>query len=456
MIHLFCAIPILLFGSAAVDDAGFFTLAEPEPERPYYTGTVQPSQTVQISFPVTGRLSYVAPEKSEATGSVYNAAGDIVEPGTLLARHHTDKAAINVELARTKVAHRTAVLADRKCTLDRESRLAARDATSAKVLQNARTAYDVAQSELDQARQDLALAEEVLDACRVPAPYGGVVSRVHRSRNASVAYSASAMTFSVLSTVKVVVELPEHLLRQLDPSDRVTIYPGGREKPVSARSFDLVSGKLECLVENPKFFSVPPGGAKRPRFTALGSVRDGRIHPGASLWITAAAILPDGDGHYVRKFEAEKGETEQRLGQARKVPVKKLDRYIMHGNERFCAVSPTRALTDGDRVIVPTEDDDEFKDGVIALYAPPRYRFYPGQQLGVRFSRAFRETGFYVPSKAVSATPDRRAHFVRCRLDGKTVRLPVRARAFGDWTLIDAYELEPGMRIVMPEERPSL
>ncbi len=441
----------------ALSAAELFTLERSEPERPYYAGRVYPAHSVGVSFPVTGRLVEVAPAKSLAYGSVYDKDGNILEPGTILARQNNDRAKLSVERARDNVQHCRIILADRKCTLDRELPLAKRNAVSAKSLQNAQNLYDIALSNLTQAEKDLALAEETLDACTIPASFSGIVSRVLRARDASVAYSANAMIFQALSPLKIVVEVPPHVLKKLDASVQVMIYPGGREKPVPAwpDSLDISSGKLECLVDNPLLPSqLTEEERKLPQISGLSFIPAPEVRREAGIvWIAPEALRTEQDTRFVWKFEKTKDMSSQtpqsRIGVMRKVAVRQFDRYIFHGDIRLCAVE-SRDLACGD--ILVTGAVPSINNGDFAVYAPGRRLFHVNQHIAVRFSESFSEDGFYVPPQAIFASQDRCSFYVRLFRDGKLFKQPVSAEPLGDWTLIDACELEPGMQIALSNE----
>lgn len=139
--------------------------------------------------------------------TVEAAPGDRVEAGDVLltlddptARFALEQAQAEHKAAELVVAGRRIELSQARTALARTEALAAREAVSRKLLDEARTAFDAAQNALAQAEQDVAqaelairIAEEPVAALTIRAPFAGTITR----RSANVGDTVLARADSV-------------------------------------------------------------------------------------------------------------------------------------------------------------------------------------------------------------------------------------------------------------------
>lgn len=230
----------------------------------------EPVERVETSI---GRLrANTAPAVSAETGGRIAAilvdAGDEVEAGEVLARIEPEVQQISVNSARAEVRRLEALLENEGRRVERLSDLARQQSVAQDQLDEARTAVESLQAQLEAARSRLADAEYNLRQTQVLSPVSGSVQARLVSDGDYV--SAGTRLFELVSTqaLRAFLPLPEHLQDYVEIGQPVRLaIPARPDEQVAAEVTDLrpavgeASRAIELIVDldNPGHWR--PGGS---------------------------------------------------------------------------------------------------------------------------------------------------------------------------------------------------
>lgn len=195
---------------------------------------IEPADRVELSTSVAGVVADVAVDR-----------GDVVEAGQIVARLDTSVEEIALELARARannphvVRSREARLAFLQAQAERNLQLAARNATSAKLSEEAQMEASLAQEELEEARLDRRLAEiearqteAILNQKIVRSPIAGVVVERMLSPGEYREDQAPILTIARIDTLRVEAFAPLSYHAALKAGRAVTVT---LEAPIGGR-----------------------------------------------------------------------------------------------------------------------------------------------------------------------------------------------------------------------------
>lgn len=161
------------------------------------TGAVEPSRSVQPGTKVLGRVD-----------AVPVAEGQPVAAGQLLARLESRDLAAAVRQARAAVASAEAQLENARAQYERMRELESRGSATRKNLEDATSAYRMAEAGLEQARANVAAAEVNLGYSEVRSPFDGWVVDKGIEVGDMVQPGRALFTVEDLDPVKVVADVP--------------------------------------------------------------------------------------------------------------------------------------------------------------------------------------------------------------------------------------------------------
>jgi HlyD family secretion protein len=268
------------------------------------TGTVQPTNTVDVSSELSGVIRKVVVD--------YNSA---VNAGDVLAELDTDKLKAQVEHARAmlssakaKVEEAEATVAEQRLVLQRRERLVTRQATSQQDLDAARAAYDRAVAGLASARAQVAVAEADLNidetnlskAC-ICSPVNGIVLKRNVDPGQTVATSFQApVLFTIAEDLKLMelqVDIDEadvgKVREEQMASFAVDAYPD-RKFPASIRQLRFGSETVESVVTYKAVLGVDNSqlllrrGMTATAEIVVEQVKDALLVPNAALRLSPA------------------------------------------------------------------------------------------------------------------------------------------------------------------------
>jgi membrane fusion protein (multidrug efflux system) len=220
-------------------------------------GTLRAAERVTIKPEVTGRLVAVHFEEGAAVEA--GAPLFTLDDARLRAQRDSRRAAVEQARARRRNAQRA---------FERVEGLFKRAAASEANFDDARTALQAAEAELDRAGADLALVEEQLADTRITAPFAGLVSESLADPGEYLEVGQPLATIYRIQPVEAVFSLPERLLGRVRVGQAVQV----RVDAYPERTFDA------------QVTYVSPGVTETTRdFTAKAQLAnpDGRLRPGS-------------------------------------------------------------------------------------------------------------------------------------------------------------------------------
>ena len=205
-----------------------------------FSGVVQPSDTTQLSFEVTGKVQ-----------EVYFELGEGFEKGQPLAK--LDQ--INYELA---VKEREGQLSEAKARLlesrrdfERKSDLVKDGAVSKSQFDISKSQFETAKDQVDIAKARLGMAKEDLDDTTLKAPYKGTVAARMIEPSQRVSPNMAAFTVQGDNGLEVSVLVPESLLSSISIGKVASI-----EIPAVNMDFNAVIKEIGTAAEDASSFPV--------------------------------------------------------------------------------------------------------------------------------------------------------------------------------------------------------
>ena len=227
------------------------------------SGVVQPSDTTQLSFEVTGKVQ-----------EVYFELGEGFEKGQPLAK--LDQ--INYELA---VKEREGQLSEAKARLlesrrdfERKSDLVKDGAVSKSQFDISKSQFETAKDQVDIAKARLGMAKEDLDDTTLKAPYKGTVAARMIEPSQRVSPNMAAFTVQGDNGLEVSVLVPESLLSSISIGKVASI-----EIPAVNMDFNAVIKEIGTAAEDASSFPVT---------LKINSEDTQKLKPGMSAEVTLA------------------------------------------------------------------------------------------------------------------------------------------------------------------------
>jgi membrane fusion protein (multidrug efflux system) len=279
-------------------------------ERLSTTGTLRANEQIEVTSEISGQVTEVRFEEGRKVG-----AGQVlvVLDDTEL-RAQRDRSLHRAELAERREARQRQLLKDQMIS-EQE--------------------YELAHTELDVLKAELALVQAQLDKTVVRAPFGGIVGLRYVSPGAHVTPQTTIASLQDLDPMKVDFTVPERYANRLHRGGRVELSIAGLEGSYPAEIY-----AIEPVVDPATRSIVVRARRSNP---------DGRLRPGAfadvsvvitevplALTVPSVAVIPESGGHKVFVVE-------DSLAQARP---------IQTGIRTDTAVEVTSGLKAGDQVIV--------------------------------------------------------------------------------------------------------
>ena len=350
-----------------------------------FNGTVVSLSTTNVKMGLDygnykGFVNYVVPPGTIFSGPILNKDGNVIKPGTILARMETEVCKTLVRKAETELDTKHS-LYDRYCKIIEKG---GKGAISEQAFLKAKNEYLAAKAEL-------MLAEKRLESCTYNAQFDGVVNEVLFPGGYTTASDRDIINVSQLVPIGVEVEMDRREAFKYGANTPIAIYPLGRDnKPVGPYrgATKLTKKGVMFVVTN-----------YRPE-NATKKLADGRTVPvvthiapvvpfdenrrGDSLSVYSRSIMKDDKGSYVMKVK----------GQNITCPINpKFDLekvYIKPANEispiessvRYVKLADAGSLQVNDTVLTKKEVKN-LKDGDTVFFEKSRYIFMPGDPVKV-------------------------------------------------------------------------
>lgn len=230
------------------------------------TGSVVPIRHEEIAFQVGGRITFSLEEGQEIRGPLLNSHGDVVEPGSVVARVDPVRYDIALQQAKAVLATSQAEAEQIKIQVEEElpfqlaqaesrlrlaetrrertQRLSERRAAPADDLDAAQSEWETARAQVAQARGAIRVGNAQLDMVRqrvrqaevqvrqaeldlkdtvLTAPFSGIVSSVLRVDGGLVNQGTPVVGITMIDPVKVEVMVPREMEQKLNLGDSIQV-----------------------------------------------------------------------------------------------------------------------------------------------------------------------------------------------------------------------------------------
>ena len=434
--------------------------------RLHFTGTVDYSNTVVVSFEEKGRLAYVAPVGTYVESNIFDLNGKVIHNGDLLARQDTEIPENNLKLAEIKRKEAEITLAEKEQTFLRDKKLFEKKAVSTKQFLESQLIYETAFFDKQKAKLEVERCKRVLAACYYHAPFNGIVVEVYQLAGAAVDVAHRVLKLSAVSPIKVSIKLPEDITQQLDQTTQVLIYPVDSLTPVPGwfDSRGMKTGMLECFVDNPRLpvGTLTEAEKKLPVIDNLSIISTEKLQWNPSIfWIEQKALKKDKDGYFVWKLKdvkaADLKNRLKRVNTIEKIRISAQNLEIFRGVYRLRGIDRNPRL-DVDDILVGNVPDS-VKDGDKVVYQTLRRMFRPGEQVQVVLSppREEESSGFFIPLAAVRQNSATDEFYVIVLENGKIRRLPVLFHLKQkEYVKVASSALKDGMTLIYGEKMEDL
>lgn len=177
-----------------------------------FSGTVEASTTVSLSFRIDGQLT-----------SVNVNVGDFVEKGDVIAKVDTTDFELKVRESEASLAQARAEERNARANYDRVSDLYEEESVSLAELDEARAQAESSKAGVRSAEQSLALARQQLEYTTLYAPEAMAVTQVNAEANENVRAGDEIAVAVYGDRPQVKVAVPESLIEPIRKGDRVKV-----------------------------------------------------------------------------------------------------------------------------------------------------------------------------------------------------------------------------------------
>ncbi len=250
----------------------------------------------------------VAAETAGRLSIIHRDAGDAVDAGELLAELEGQPQRIAVAAAQAEVRRIEALLDNERRRVDRLVSLAERQSVAQDQLDEAQTAVEGYEAQLEAARSRLDDAEYNLERTRITSPVAGRVQRRLVSTGDFVSVGQKVFELVSPDALRAILPLPEHLQDRVEIGQRVRLsIPSRPDDVIDARVSELRpmvgerSRAIELIVDLENPGNWRPGGSVTGRVVL--EQREGIVVPPASLVRRPAGTVVyvvDGDKAFER------------------------------------------------------------------------------------------------------------------------------------------------------------
>jgi multidrug efflux system membrane fusion protein len=177
-----------------------------------YSGEVKPRFESALSFRVPGKMIVRLVD-----------VGDLVSPGQALARLDPEDQRLNTDAARSQLAAAQADYEQAKADLARYAELLEKKFISQAEFDRRRTTYEVAKSRLEQARAQLAFAENQAAYTELRADHAGVITAILVEAGQVVSAGQPVLRLARTGDKEVQISVPENRLSELRDAREIDI-----------------------------------------------------------------------------------------------------------------------------------------------------------------------------------------------------------------------------------------
>jgi RND family efflux transporter MFP subunit len=180
-----------------------------------YRGTLQGQRRVPLSTKMMGTITTLAVEE-----------GDRVEAGQTLARIQSQNVEAQREQVRARLREARAARDNAQAQFERIQSLREKDSATEQEFDNAQTAYERAQAQVEVLEGKLAETEDVLSYAAIEAPMNGVVVQKQAEAGGLAAPGRPLLVVETTDALKAVVQVPAQEINRFATGDSVTVRIG--------------------------------------------------------------------------------------------------------------------------------------------------------------------------------------------------------------------------------------
>lgn len=180
-----------------------------------YRGTVQGLRRVPLSTKMMGTVTALSVEE-----------GDRVQKGQTLARIRSQNVEAQREQVRARLREARAARDNAKTNFERMRALREKESATEKEFDDAQTAYERAQAQVEVLEGQLAETEDMLTYATIEAPMDGYVVEKRAEAGGLAAPGQPLLVVETLDALKAVVQVPERDVNRFATGDSVTVEIG--------------------------------------------------------------------------------------------------------------------------------------------------------------------------------------------------------------------------------------
>jgi len=180
-----------------------------------YTGTLQGTRRVPLATKMMGTVTHLDVE-----------AGDRVRQGQTLVRVRSENVEAQKRQVEARLQEAQATLRNAETNLERIRALRERESATEKELDDAQTAYERAQAQVEALEGRRAEIDDMLAYARIESPIDGFVVEKRSEEGALAAPGQPLLVVETLDDLKAIVEVPEADINRFVTGDSVTVEVG--------------------------------------------------------------------------------------------------------------------------------------------------------------------------------------------------------------------------------------
>ncbi len=394
------------------------TLKKANPEiRSLLAGSVLAWKKETIGFNVNGRVKFVAEPGTNVEGRVTDENnGNVVQPGTLVARIEDRRYEIAVREARARVQDMQAEHERSREEYQRQLRIFNAGAGSQQFLDNAKARFKAAEARLKEAMESLRQARIDLSDTELYAPFNGQIASAHVIPGGYAERGQAVVALQMMDPMKVEVAMSPEDESRVDFNDIARVYLEGYSSPLlgwvwnkapmantATRTFTVTLLIRNRMIE----VGLPEGDQDWDlvRTKGLWTVESQKTDNRPQFWTNELTLHQDREGPFVWRV---KGLSVTDMGRDFN-PVFQVDKVrVKPGKEtyRFMQIFTFRQLIDIG-TLDPRTDllaeglPKDLEDGSKVVLVRERWLLRPGQTVKVDLQHGHLPVGFYVPIHAV-------------------------------------------------------
>jgi RND family efflux transporter MFP subunit len=236
----------------------------------------------KITFPGTAEAHRMVTLASQVEGVVLRGEveeGDRVKKGQVLVLLDGEKIQLKAAEAQAQLKEALAVLEQQKRDLKRKQTLHRTKSVPLKDLEDARTGVERQQAFVGRTKATLELLQSDLADTQISAPRAGVVVKRLAYVGEWVKKGGAVLTFAVLDPLKVVIQVPERYVANLELNNQVVLM-------ADSLSGEKFPGKITAI--------IPSGDVKSRTFPVQIRVQnpEARVKPGMLVRATLSVGQP--------------------------------------------------------------------------------------------------------------------------------------------------------------------